>query len=141
MPTPSTIRRVPASWTSTKPVANVPTMLPSVESAYTLPTRPPLWARSRRVSLITTGETMPRMKLGGKKISVVMTTMRRMSSDARSSDSTPPSRLLGSIRSPVGMAVAMLISGKMARLASPPATSRMPSVRRSGQRSAMRPPR
>ena len=41
----------------------------------------------------------------------------------------------------VGIDVAMLISGRMARLARPPATSRMPSVRRSGQRSAMRPPR
>ena len=90
---------------------------------------------------MTTGETMPRMKLGGKKISVVMTTMRRISSDARSSGSTPPSGCVGSISRAVGIAVAMLISGRMARLARPPAASRMPSVRRYGQRSAMRPPR
>ena len=105
-------------------------MLPNVDSAYTLPTRPPLCARSRNVSLMTTGETMPRMKLGGRKISVVISTMRRISSAARSSGNNPPRRLFGSTRSPVGIDVAMVISGKIARLARPPATSRMPSVRR-----------
>ena len=42
---------------------------------------------------------------------------------------------------PAAHGFAMLISGRMARLARPPAMSRMPRVRRRGQRSAKRPPR
>ena len=82
---------------------------------------------------MTTGETIPRMKLGGKKMSVVISTMRKISSAARSNGRTPPRRFDGSTRSPVGIVVAILISGRMARLASPPATSKMPNVLRYGQ--------
>ena len=96
MPTPSTIMRVPKTWISTKPVAKVPTMLPSVESAYTLPTRPPLCSRSCSVSLITTGEIMPRIRAGGRKIRVVMTTMRRIS-DERAIDRQRAAERIGGI--------------------------------------------
>ena len=50
----------------------VPRIEPAVEKAYMVPTTPPVSPRSARVNLITTGETMLRIRAGTKKIKDVV---------------------------------------------------------------------
>jgi len=121
--TPHTIRWVPNSEISTKPVANVPTMLPTVPAAEIRPTVLPVCARSRTASLVTTGEMVPSRTLGRKKSAAVSARMRTIM--GQSPGTRRPST--SAARIPV--------------LSSPADRNRMPSSRNDPQRSASLPPR
>ena len=114
--------RVPKSCTRTKPVRNVPRMLPAVETAYILPTTFPVSERSARRSLITTGVTMPSMMAGTRNSTTVNITIRGMIGKARNLSDTKWS------------------TGSIPMLATPPASSMSPTVDGDGYLSATLPP-
>ena len=107
---------------SMNPVRNTPSMAPAVETAYIRPTMFPVTARSRSVSLMTRGETIPIMAAGVMKSMVESRT----------------------IRSSMGVALthagASCASGSISSVAAAPASSMIPRLVLDAARSASIPP-
>ena len=78
MPMRKMMFRVPIQEIRRNPVAKVPIMAPRVEKAYILPITLPALLRLCRVSLTTTGEMVPRIQPGMKKIIAVTVKMRHI---------------------------------------------------------------